>query len=320
MMSSVIGIDIGYGETKSFHGSEAKRFPTAVTTMVQEQTFGKVSSIGVNGKEYLVGRNAADSKWAIDIRTPGFVGSPAWLAPLGFALIQHGLDPLQIKGGKILLGLPPGQFTTAITKSLISFVKSSTISRNGYRYDLSSTDVVFVPQGAGIYYSYLHEIEPKAFEMNVAVVDIGHYTIDMVYFKKGDYMEDSTSSTPMGISLLLDDICKEFNRTNKITIGHPEAQKLLVRGEVTFLQEVHRLARLPEIIQAYSEKVSAIIDRYFASLAEKPDIGVAAGGGSLALQGRLKLQNKMHAMREPDPVIANAKGYFYFGTKGDGRN
>lgn len=181
-MDNIIGIDIGYGRTKTFNSSGSKEFPTAITSMVPEETFGKLRPVEVNGEKFLVGDDAV-SKWVIDTRTTGFLGSNAWLSALGNSLILNGMDSEDLEDGQIVLGIPPGDYTKDVVRKLIKAVQSSQISYNGSRYDLRDVDVAVVPQGAGIYFAHLADEEEDgrtgtAENENIAVVDIGHFTID----------------------------------------------------------------------------------------------------------------------------------------------
>lgn len=312
-MDNVIGIDIGYGQTKTFNSAGAKRFPTTVTSRVPEETFGTVSPIEINGEKFLVGDDAI-SKWVIDTRTAGFLGSNAWLAPLGLSLILNGLKPEDVKKGHIILGIPPGDYTKDVARKIINIVRTSAIAQNGSTYDLRGTDVSVIPQGAGIYFAYLFgSLVGAEGNKNIAVVDIGHYTIDMVFFAGGKYIEDATNSIPMGVSMLMDDICSVFKRQHKYSINHQTAGKLLANGEITILQDIYRLEQMPSILQAYTDKVSSLINKFFESLPGKPDIGLAGGGGVLVLKGNMNLRYKFYVI--PDPVAANARGYYHYGMR-----
>ncbi len=312
-MDNIIGIDIGYGYTKSYTSQHGPcTFPTHVTAKVPEETFGSVKPIVVNGDKFLVGHDAL-SKWLIDTRTASFLGSNAWLAPLGYALVTSGIEPDDFRnGGHIVLGLPPGDYTKDIARKLTGIVQSSEISKNGASYDLSATQVSVIPQGAGIYYAY-KEMDDTVTQKNVAVVDVGFYTVDMVFFVNGQYIEDATYSEAMGVSLLLDDICATFKKQFQWPINRNSAEKLLTKGEITILQEVYRLEQMPTIIQAYAARVSSLIDRYFEGLPVEPDIGIAGGGGVLAMKNHLKLQRKLYV--RSDPVTANAMGYYCYGRE-----
>ena len=56
-MDSTLGIDIGYGLTKTYNSLGSRSFPTVVTSMVPEETFGEVKPIQVNGEKFLVGED-----------------------------------------------------------------------------------------------------------------------------------------------------------------------------------------------------------------------------------------------------------------------
>ena len=311
-MDSTLGIDIGYGLTKTYNSLGSRSFPTVVTSMVPEETFGEVKPIQVNGEKFLVGEDVM-SKWVIDTRRTGFLGSNAWLAPLAHAIVLNGLDPEDMDGENIVLGLPPGYYSKEVARKVVNTVKSSSFDQDGKHYELSGTEISVIPQGVGIYFAYqVGSSGGLMADKNIAVVDIGHYTIDMIFCARGKYIEGATTSMPLGVSLLLDDICAAFYRQHGWSINHHAAQKLLHMGEITLFQEVYRLEQITNILHAYSSKVAATIDRYFESLPAEADIGIAGGGGVLALHGNIKLQHKMFIV--DDPVIANAKGYYHYGS------
>ncbi|HOE18913.1 MAG TPA: ParM/StbA family protein [Syntrophorhabdaceae bacterium] len=311
-MDNAIGIDIGYGSTKTYNGSGGRIFPTAITSMVPEETFGEVRPIEVNGEKFLVGEDVL-SKWVIDTRRIGFLGSNAWLASLAQAIVTNGLDPEDMDGKKIVLGVPPGHYSKNTARKLTNVINSSIFNYNGKHYELAGAEVLVIPQGTGIYFAYqLGGPDGSIAEKNIAVVDIGHYTIDMVFFAKGRYIEGTASSQPLGVSLLLDDIRSAFYRQYGWAINHQTAQKLLHAREIVMFQDVYRLEQITNILQAYSSKIAETIDGYYESLPSETDIGIAGGGGVLALKGCIKLQHKMFIVA--DPVTANAKGYYHYGA------
>ena len=135
-MDNAIGIDIGYGSTKTYNGSGGRIFPTAITSMVPEETFGEVRPIEVNGEKFLVGEDVL-SKWVIDTRRIGFLGSNAWLASLAQAIVTNGLDPEDMDGKKIVLGVPPGHYSKNTARKLTNVINSSIFNYNGKHYELA---------------------------------------------------------------------------------------------------------------------------------------------------------------------------------------
>ena len=73
MAIECIGIDIGYGFTKTCRSDNRHIFPTAVAMMAKEATFSETSPVVVNGHRFLVGKEAEREGNTIDTRQSGFV-------------------------------------------------------------------------------------------------------------------------------------------------------------------------------------------------------------------------------------------------------
>jgi hypothetical protein len=111
MAVDCIGIDIGYGFTKTCRSEKDRQiFPTAVAMMTKEGAFEEVIPVVVNGRRYLVGKDAEREGGWYDTRRSSFVASDAWLAVLG-----HCLSLNNFPNGDVVLGIPPGMYGRAIT-------------------------------------------------------------------------------------------------------------------------------------------------------------------------------------------------------------
>ena len=101
MAIECIGIDIGYGFTKTCRSEKDKQiFPTAVAMMAKEATFSETSPVVVNGHRFLVGKEAEREGNTIDTRQSGFVMSDAWLAVLGHCLRNNGFLKRRNRAGR----------------------------------------------------------------------------------------------------------------------------------------------------------------------------------------------------------------------------
>ncbi len=309
-MKEAIGIDIGYGYTKSCSSRGKQIFPTIVTEVIPQGGFGELSPVKVGEKHFLVGEEALrEGKVLVDTRTTTFVKSPGWLAVLGYALSGNGFAP---ERNIIVLGLPPGQYSRELSEELANVISRTTFRHNGREYSVPFYSIRIIPQGAGIFFSYV-AMNPQDFREDIAVVDIGHYTVDMVMFSKGKYVEGAAKSEGLGISMLLDEICRAFNKEFGLTIRHHDAYKILKYGELNILGESYRIHHLNEIISTYTAQISTIIDEFFENLTCKPRIGLVAGGGALALKGNVSLKYKLYMLDTPE--FANAMGYWYYGKE-----
>lgn len=309
-MDKCIGVDIGYGYTKTYTSEGKRSFPTAVTYLVPEATFSQIEPVYVNGEAFLAGDDALrEGKGLISTRTAGFVMSKPWLAILGYAL---GVNNYACEDGTIVFGVPPGQFNRTMVWSIIDTVKKASVSYKGYNYSFTKMNIKVIPQGAGIFFAYMAG-HSDDFERNIAVVDIGHYTIDMIFFSGGKYVEGATRSSHLGVSLILDEISRLFQRQHGLTIDINTAHRLLANGTVTILDQIYTVNNLREVVKSYARQVSSEINTYFHSLSVRPEIGLAGGGGINVLKGLVGLDYKLRIVDPPE--FANAIGYWHYGKE-----
>jgi hypothetical protein len=310
MSDSNIGIDIGYGFTKTYNSDCARIFPTAVTMVVPLVTFSDLKPVIVNNEKFLVGDNALrEGKGLIDTRTTTFVRSNAWLAVLGYALSLNSYNPELDKDGAIVLGVPPGEYSKTASEEISRSIRESAIFYDNQMYTFIYSNIKVIPQGTGIFFSYIKDNHDD-FRKNVAVIDIGHYTIDMLFFSGGKYIEGATRSCQIGISLILDDVCKAFYRKYKLSIQHKEAYRLVTQGNITILEEPYTIDDINDIVLPYASQIISIINGFFENLPNRPEIGIVGGGGVTSLRGFVKLKYKLHIVN--DPIMANAIGYWYY--------
>ncbi len=304
MQSDCIGIDIGYGFTKTCFAAERRVFPTAVALMAGEPTFSDVNPIAVNGHRFLVGKEAEREGTTVDTRHSHFVTSDAWLAILGHALHLHGFVR-----GDIVLGLPPGMYSRAYSQKIRDAMKQSDIRIGDEPYRFNG-NVKIIPQGAGIFFRHVKD-HPEDFKKKVTVIDIGHHTLDMTFFCDGKYVESATESQELGISLILDSTMKAFYREHRFSIGFRGALDILRDGQITHLGAGYAVDVRDEVAR-YNQRINSVLDRYVEKLPLAPDIGILGGGGALVLKDIATLKHRF--LLVPEPAMANAIGYYYFGS------
>lgn len=310
-MGRCLGIDIGYGFTKTFNGVENKTFATVVTAKVPSLSFAELSPVIVNGEKFLVGEEAErEAAGRLETRSSGFVMSNAWLAILGRALSTNNFKPGE---DVLVLGIPPGQYSKPEATKIAGSIENSSIidSLTGSSYLFHNTIIKVIPQGSGIFFSYLNE-NPQDMDKNIAVLDIGHHTLDMVYFSKSKYIESATESRSLGVAIVLDSIIKEFYRQHKFNIHYADARKLLANNVATIQETDYSMENIKDIVSPYVQQVATIIDNFFEKL-PGVDLGIAGGGGVLALKNDIKLKRKLRVVSQPE--MANAIGYLLFGSK-----
>ena len=302
MAVDCIGIDIGYGFTKTCRAADKRLFPTAVTAMTKESTFTDLSPVVVNGQRFLVAEDAEREGNTFETRNADFVASNAWLA-----VLSHSLWINNFTKGEIVLGLPPGLYSKKYSAKIIDAIRASDMMIRGEPYRVSG-NVRIIPQGAGIFFSHIQDHRDDLGK-NVAVIDIGHHTVDMVFFIQGKYVESATETHKIGLSRVLDGIANSFLREYDLSIGFEAALALLQGREIVHLGTPYKID-VREEIDAYVKLVRSVISRYLEKLPLQPDLGIIGGGGAVIKD----LGGRHNLLVVNEPAMANAMGYWYYGV------
>ena len=89
-------------------------FPTAVALMTKESTFTEMSPVVVNGRRYLVGKEAEREGSSFDTRQSSFVASDRLArGPGSLPLAQRLLR------GDVVLGIPPGMYSKDYSQKIL---------------------------------------------------------------------------------------------------------------------------------------------------------------------------------------------------------
>ncbi|MGD0658964.1 MAG: hypothetical protein ABSD38_12935 [Syntrophorhabdales bacterium] len=151
--------------------------------------------------------------------------------------------------------------------------------------------------------------------MNVAVIDIGHKTLDMVYFSKGDYLEKSKHTTELGVSRELDEIIQlERSRPKgrKLTYAELVSRMDTNKGLVTPGHECF-VAGADDCLRAYTRTVLSVVASYAESLQPEPDLLLVGGGGARFLTEGESYDTRLYLVDHAES--ANAIGYYHWAVE-----
>ncbi len=173
----------------------------------------------------------------------------------------------------------------------------------------------YVPQGAGIFFSYLTGNGGEAQDSNVAVVDMGYQTMDVVTFAGGRYRGDLAKSYPLGAKALYSKVRDAY--VKKYAAYIPEDSdnivEILLKGEaINHLGEKREIDTKSILNDFYVNKILDVLGKYVNFLEEhKIELDkIVLGGGGIAFLG-----NVSGAEIVPEPQFANARGFFEYGMK-----
>ncbi len=311
-MSAIsIGIDIGYGYTKVFtiKNGEPVRvlFPTIATGYVPRAIFNSepIVTVHVNDKAYTVGSDASQYVSGNFTVSDDFVGSNEYFALLGYALQKTG-----VWAQSLVLGLPPALYNEAKAQELIQKLYRIQLSDAKKRTIVVPGTIKYIPQGAGVYFSHIGN-NAGSKNKNVAVIDIGYYTLDFVFFSEGKFLDGSAKSYPIGVKKLYDEVLKLFSRTYGSFIGGDETvEKLIKHGRFHHFGQEYVLDVSHLVNEFYIEQIQRAIKNYSNALKETKKIvdEVIIGGGGVSF-----VNNIGGAVVVENPQYANAQGYYLYG-------
>lgn len=303
-----IGIDIGFGRTKMYAGKACSdNCPSVVSSQIPTRTFGdaNLNPVEVKGTTYLVGEEAEKHARSMeDTRRIDFVCSPGWFALLGNSLRAARFDPFT---DAVAIGLPPGELGPAREEMVRNEIRQTpiTLQATGETYRIEKAKIFMVPQGAGIYFSYILT-NPDALSRRVAVIDIGHQTLDTIFMNEGAYIEKWKETRDLGVSRELDAIIQlERSSPKGKHLGYADIVARMTRdyGLVTSGTKDH-IPGACEQLRAYTRTVISTIEAYLDLT--HADVCLIGGGGA-----RFLIPDDHYSFMVIDnPEMANAVGYW----------
>ena len=305
----VIGLDIGYGYTKTIflNGDAEQRFifPSRVGTYIPKKSFNEsFDTVVVNGKQYIVGNDTEGSSRL----TADFVGTDEYLAVIGYSLSRANI----IKR-IIVLGLPPQAYEEERINFFKERIRQADIRLSDGTKIYLPERIEFIPQGVGIYFAYLTENGLADTERTSVVVDIGYHTMDIVLFAGGKFRAHMSRSYPLGVKVLYDMIRDAYIKKYSIFVSPDRdelVEKLLSTKSVPHLDEMHTIDVQSILNDFYTGKIIKTLGGYISDAEEYGYMieRIILGGGGIWYMG-----NVSGAYVVRDPQMANAKGFMEYG-------
>jgi len=296
-----VGIDIGSLYTKISLNDKDFCFKTLVEPYIHtEKVFNdRFSVISVNGNNYLVGSDASPRRKL----TEDFVGTEPYFAIIGYCINKLVKQGIAIKG--IGLGLPPSVYDSKKISLLKYQLKTLEIKTNGNKIEIPEK-IEFLPQGLGAYIDFAWKYSDIA-RKDTIVIDIGYYTLDMVYIKDGVYISKMSRSYPAGMEILYNKIIDEFTVKYSDFINDVYVDLLLKDGKFTYFGKEYKFDVQEYISRFYLPEIESRLKDYVIELKNngyKIDQVLLTGGGAVYLNDKVD-----GVYISDNPQFANARGY-----------
>ena len=310
-----IGIDIGYGRVKVYNDDVCSNFISAVSSCTEEATFEsrtRVRPFLVGGVPYLAGDEAViHSSSLLDTRAGDYVCSPGWCALLAKAVFLADYHPEE-PGAAMVIGIPPGDASPERYQAIEETIRLLQISIRGSSrsFAFSGTRIAVVPQGLGIFFCYA-DLFPEAWEQDVAVVDLGHQTLDMIYMSQGAYVERFKNTEDLGVS-------REMERIRQAARAMAAPLRMDYKDIADWIGDkslfdpgsAHYVPGSRGLLRTYSANIVSMIEAFIRSLPRRPDACLIGGGGARLLDEELMRPTGL--LLAPQADMANAIGYWLY--------
>ncbi len=294
-----MGIDIGYGVTKSVRSDGKVRYFRSIVGVGSPDAFGVSKSnfnvVKVEGHPYTVGDDAERHCLPIiTARARNIIESIAYQALL-IASVGGDVEDSY----SIVTGLPLGYFSADKSRLIKQFKEI-----------LPNSEIKIVPQPIGSFYDLLFdddgEIQHTEFmNKRVAVLDIGTYTTDLLVTDKGTPVAGVSGSVEIGIDTLFTEIRKSLLPVRR-NIGSVEIDTAL-RTNI-----IKRRGEQIDISDILAENKAAITANIWSwanarlGTEEDMEVLVLTGGGGELLRNYF-MQGNIIAPKSP--FLSNAIGF-----------
>ncbi len=330
-MERVIGLDMGYGFIKANDGREVCRFPSVVGeasgAAAGPSSFGFQKPdpasdlrVTINGKTYLLGELAIKhSRMAHrGLSATRAEGDDLRVLFLG-ALSLFCRDAMN--DFYVVTGLPPGRMHLA--DDLVSRLRGDhTVTRHvgNRRHDLSirldTIDVV--PQPLGTFWAEVLDNrgqlrdDSRLLSGRVGIIDVGFRTSDFATIIDGEYAPAWSRTVPIGMSTGYDNLAQALAERFGLERETYTLDNAVIEGRINVSGRRENISDLrDEVLEDVATKL--LIEVQSLWQLQDYDTILLTGGGGHVLDRHLRPHVAQFLLVE-DPVSANARGYYAWGT------
>lgn len=328
----IVGIDVGFGFTKAYNGSNAIIFKSLIGEATEIQFYPSLGDesatsnlhITLDDKSYFIGSYAE-----LQSKLPEFTLDQELLienfvkilAITGVGLCSDSQEPLNV-----VTGLPVEYLRrdTRRLKEMIQGVHEITF----HEYDgkdrtrqIIINKIYVIPQPIGSIFNLIFDKNGKIRDKGLAaqklgVVDIGFRTTDLSIFNRLRYIERGSATLNTGISRYYSALANMLRRESNINLELYRIFKFLESGMIKIRGKEYNITGLKNKI--YSQAATTIASDLNRRWENDWDIDsiILSGGGSVELAEYLSPNikgNVIPIQSEIDARLNNVQGYFKFG-------
>lgn len=328
----IVGIDVGFGFTKAFNGTNSVIFKSIIgdpTDIQFRSSMGEDKSVSnlhvtLDNKSYFIGNYAELQSNVREFTLDQNKLLEDFVKVL--SITAAGVCCENETSLNVVSGLPVGFLKRDYKKfaDLISGRHEITFhNQNGKDIikKIHINKVHMIPQPVGSIFNMIMDdqgkIKEKALSMQkIGVVDIGFRTTDFSIFDNLQYVERSSTTMDTGISKCFSVISNKLRQESGVNIEIYRMFKFIESGLVKIRGREYNIANLKK--RVYTHAATAIANDVNSLWEDDWDIDsiILSGGGSMELAEYLQPQikgNVIPASNGVDSRLNNVQGYLKFG-------
>lgn len=289
----ILGLDIGYGDTKIKTQELETKIPTAVSKVKEAFVeFGKPEGYLYNGKRYNLGDNGLMG--AYNTRSFNFLLNYAPL--LIFKSIEiAGFDinePIHLKTGLSL-------FNWKEKEEFIEKIKTIRVNDQVINLKIS-----LMAQGEGVFREYDGDKSGM-----VCIADMGYNTFDFLVFINGVPQPGLSFANNQGVNEIIVDLKSKLQKKYSFNISEQAVKKAFIDGYImSFGEKVDLSIDIQESKEEYAQKMFEELESHRNDILQSADKIIFSGGGAYFFDG-IDLKKNMMLSNTPYE-FSNVRGYF----------
>jgi len=329
LKTSVFGIDVGYGNTKSAGRGPNREVVTGMFPSLPQYTATRTISnngshfktrditlVKIKGVEYAVGPGVSLSAaygQTGRVLVDDYVMTNNYAALLAGAIYRSGFTHIE----RLMLGLP----VHTIEKYTADLIERFTGEHDFGQGIITIEKVNVIPQPLGsLTYATALKGEHYATAQDHLVIDVGYYTTDWVYAT--DFMIDDRRSggRPGGASQILQRIADNISRDQKEAVYDIERIDLSLRQGLPFHFYDQEIDLEPYLVEAhqFTHDVMMEIKNRVGPIESIRSIILSGGGSDLYRPVIQQTFPRTRLEHLENPCFANAIGYLMVGESAAG--
>ena len=287
----ILGIDVGYSHTKVYGVNGEFTFRSTIEEGSLDITSAIIAEL--DGKTYTIGEETGI--YATDLNKIKTLNFKLCL----YTAIAKAMKRKSSEEIQLVTGLP-AQYYQSQKDELIKELKGKniTMSLNGEPKRFNITDVIVFPQSAGVLL-----LNPEKLKGDVAIIDIGGFTVDVSCFNNKKLMKLYTLE--LGMNVLANSLVQKIKSEYEVSYDVLKADDILNSNEII---KDGKSINIEKLIDNVLEAHWKITENRLKGISEfNTSKRIYVGGGTL------RLAKFINVDIEEDTIYTNAKAYFRIG-------